>query len=219
MRNHARFGITSTVAIAAFLTIASAPAQAAEVHSPDAAGGGAILSQKTTVNASCVENVSAAIAAGRSGISLDACTTTSTLRASGEEPVTPADILAARADLSSTEYNTLMEAAVAGTVKSKSYSQTMNNVTNEETQSGKFFYDGSHAWVRTAYRGHQGTHFCTVNWAVGYAVTNKACSESGSTSQRDLHAQWNVALGVKGSPVSWDEKYTLHVNKSGSIWQ
>jgi hypothetical protein len=147
------------------------------------------------------------------------CTTTSVLSASTPSEVTVAEVLAQKSEFSSADYASLVTAAKAGAVKSRSYSQTFNNLTDQETQYGKFYYDGSRAWVGSTYRGLKGTHICKVDWAVGYAVSLRSCSESGSTSQRNLVAHWNVAIGIKGSPVSWDEVYTMHVNAAGSIWQ
>jgi hypothetical protein len=198
-----------------FGALAVAPASAVTgVSSPTA-----VVSTKTTTNSECVSAVTAARDAGDTSVSLDSCTSTVTLSESPEETVTAADLAQARQTLSSTKFAQLQTAAAAGTVKKKNYSQGFNNITDKQSQSGTFYYDGSRAWVTQTYRGHQGTHHCEVNWSVGYVVEEKACSESGTNAQRDLYVKWHFSAIPSGGLVNWDESHTMHVNKTGRIWQ
>ncbi|WP_141692785.1 hypothetical protein [Leifsonia xyli] len=141
------------------------------------------------------------------------------LTSSAATIVTVSGLAAAKQYLSAPAYQSLAAATAAGTVKGRSYSQAFNNITDQETQSGYFYYDGSHAWVTQSYRGTQGNHQCNVSWAVGYYVTNTGCTDTGSTSQRNLTMSWLIQVGIKGSPISWGESHTMHVNSAGSIWQ
>lgn len=209
--------VAPTAAMAAETTATPvAVASPADGSNTDA---GETLASATVTNQDCIDAIAAAVADGVSGLSADTCTTTVTLQATASVPVSMSDLAPAKSSLGGDEYTSLITSAAAGTLKRKTYSQQMNNITDSETQYGTFYYDGSHAWVTSTYRGYKGSHFCKVDWAGAYAVTSRGCSESGSTSQRNLTAHWNFALGVAGSPVSWDELYTLHVNSAGRIWQ
>ena len=57
------------------------------------------------------------------------------------------------------------------------------------------------------------------DYALGCAVEEKDCSESGSLSQRDLHMRWHISVIASGGQVNWDESHTVHVNAAGRIWQ
>lgn len=207
-------GTVSTAAMAmVFGVMAIAPASAAT--SPTST----VVSSKTTTNGECVAAVSSAQKAGDTSVSLDSCTSTVTVSESPEETATPADLAEAKQSLSATQFAQLKAAAAAGSVKKKNYSQGFNNITDKQSQSGVYYYDGSRAWVTAKYRGYQGTHNCVVNWAVGYVVEEKACSESGSNSQRDLYVRWHISAIPSGGFVNWDESHTMHVNATGRIWQ
>lgn len=197
-----------------FGAVAVAPASAAT-----GSASTIVVSSSTTTNSECVAAVTAAQSAGDTSVSLDSCTSTVTLSESPEEAVTADDLAQAKRALSSAKFAQLQAAAAAGTVKKKNYSQGFNNITDKQSQSGTFYYDGSRAWVTAKYRGYQGTHHCEVNWAVGYVVEEKACSESGTNAQRDLYVKWHISAIPSGGFVNWDESHTMHVNKTGRIWQ
>lgn len=207
-------GLVGTTAMATVLGLtAVAPANAAS------ATPSSVISSVTTTNAACVEAVTEAQQRGETSVTLDSCTSTVTLTASEEETVSPADLAQAARSLSPASFAQLRVAATAGAVKKKNYSQGFNNITDKQSQSGTFYYDGSRAWVTANYRGHQGTHNCDVNWSVGYVVEEKACSESGTNAQRDLYVKWHFSAIPSGGLVNWDESHTMHVNKTGRIWQ
>lgn len=133
--------------------------------------------------------------------------------------MTKNDLAAAKGSLSPEDYAELSAAVNAGTVHAKNYLQSFNNGTDGETQSGTFYYDGSHAWVDTPYRGINGTHDCHRDWAVGYSVELQSCTDTGSSTQRNLSMRWKFTPFVSAFPISWTESHTLHVNSSGTIWQ
>lgn len=197
---------------------AGAPAMAATTESAPQPTT-TVVSTTTNTNEACAAAVTAAIEAGNDAVSTDVCTTTATVVESPPQGVTAADLAQARQGLSRASFSQLEVAAAAGTVKKKSYSQSFNNITDKQSQSGVFYYDGSRAWVTAKYRGYQGTHNCSVNWAVGYVVEQKACSESGSNAQRDLYVRWHFSAIPSGGLVNWDESHTIHVNSAGRIWQ
>lgn len=175
--------------------------------------------QRTVVNEDCLAQMRAATSTDGVDGSTNVCTSTLVLRASAARPVTPKDLVGAKASMRSSDYATLLQAMATSSVKAKSYSQTISQITDEERQYGTFFYNGSRAWVTNAYLGFDGTHFCVVNYEFGMGVTNQACTDSGSTTQRNLTMIWKMSLIVSNGPISWSERYDLHVNKSGSIWQ
>ena len=209
-------------ALAASL-VAATPAMAVTAASAASTATGSsstiVVSSSTTTNNVCIAAVTAAQSAGDTSVSLDSCTSTVTLSESPEEVVTADDLAQAKQTLSSAKFAQLQAAAAAGTVKKKNYSQGFNNLTDKQSQSGTFYYDGSRAWVTAKYRGYQGTHHCEVNWAVGYIVEEKACSESGTNAQRDLYVKWHISAIPSAGFVNWDESHTMHVNKTGRIWQ
>ncbi|MEY3846278.1 MAG: hypothetical protein RJA66_545 [Actinomycetota bacterium] len=148
----------------------------------------------------------------------DVCRITVPTSYSDAKSITLADIQTAKSGLSVTEFASLAQAVTAGTVKSRYYSQQMNHITDSETQSGTFYYDGVRAWVTSSYRGFSGSHRCMIDWAVGFGVSPQNCYESGSTSERVLYQQWLMTPFLHGFPVSWSETYTLRVNAAGQVW-
>jgi hypothetical protein len=110
-------------------------------------------------------------------------------------------------------------AVALATVLSKSYSQNVNSITDSVTQYGRFYYNGTRAWVGTSYSGYRGTHFCKLDWSVGYSIQIVGCTESGGTAYRNLHMQWHYSAFVSGFPVQWEEMHTVTVNKNGVISQ
>lgn len=196
-------------AIVAALSLTSALPASAAVNDDT-------VESTTHTSQACVSLVTEAVKKGTTNLTLAVCTKTSTLTASAPRTVGVAEVQAVKASLNPEAYRTLLVAAVAGTVRSKAYSQSQNNITDQETQSGTFYYDGARVWVTTAYRGYTGTHRCVVNWAVGYGVSLEACNEGGTTTQRNLYQSWAFTPLNVGT---WTETYTMHVNSSGSIWQ
>lgn len=140
------------------------------------------------------------------------------LLVSAPQRVSVADVEAARSSLSASDYKELKAAAAAGAVSSKTYRRTYDNVVVAWSQSGRFYYDGSRAWVTSAYRGYSGTHSCTVNRAIGYVIEVKKCDESGSTSQRNLRAIWHSSAIPSGGLVNWDTLEFVYVNSTGRVW-
>ncbi len=181
--------------------------------------GSAPASAASTVNSAQIESVECISAYSELGHYSDLhCTRDIVLEVGPVERLTAVDLVAARGSLTPANFATLAAAYATGPVYGKSYSKTWNNLSDAQTQRGKFYYDGSRAWVTYAYRGFDGTHHCEVNWAVAIAVDLVACGEGGSSVQRDLYAQWHYSAIFKGFPVSWDEVHELHVNSRGYIW-
>lgn len=217
-RSFFRGAATLAVVLGAPLTYL-APASAADLVVGARPTDSTQTQTQTHVSQDCIDAIQGAIADGEAGLSTDVCTTTTTLTVGPTETVTLATAQGLKSSMSASDYASLLAAVATTTVRSKPYSQTMNNVTDQERQYGTFYYNGSRAWVTVTYSGRTGTHFRKVDWAVGYAVSLVGCTESGTTSQRNLYAHWKFSLVANESPIAWDEIYTLHVNASGSIWQ
>jgi hypothetical protein len=199
--------LTSVFALVVILVSQPANGQTLEVGS----------TTMTNTNQDCVRQINQERLLTGSTLTVDVCTTTTTLTIGPEQQVTVADVLPLASKLSQSGYSTLLAAAVAGTVKSKTYLQSMNNVTDGETQTGTFYYDGDRAWVTSSWRGYTGSHICKVDWAVGYTVTKIGCTDTGSPRTRTLSAHWGFR--PLNSFIYWEEVYTLYVNSAGSIWQ
>lgn len=115
------------------------------------------------------------------------------------------------ADISASAFATL--------VTRRTFSQTFSDIVDQQTHSGVFYADGHRAWVTEDFRGRQGSHHCSADYALGCAVEEKDRSESGSLSQRDLYMRWHISVIASGGQVNWDESHTVHLNAAGRIWQ
>lgn len=209
-----RIALSSVVLTISLAQVGLSPANADTLPNNDPVN---VVSTKTHISADCLAQIQALTT--DSGMSVDQtiCTTSSTLYVSDENTVTLAEVQGLSNSLSPQSFRSLMVAAVAGTVKSKTYLQSMNHGTDGETQTGKFYYDGARAWVSTTYRGYTGTHVCRVDWSIGFLIYQVGCSDSGSLSTRNLDAQWGfqpLAL-----PIYWEETYRINVDATGYIYQ
>lgn len=211
-------GMTYVVRAVATVILASSTlmvATSASAAAPAQEGQLKVVSTHKVTSSECVAKVQAR---GGSGREVAACTSTVTLAVGAETHPSSKDVASARSALSPREFEALSAAAVAGTVRAAPFQQGKNNGTDQEEQYGRVYYDGSRVWIAT-YGGYTGSHICKVDWAVGYDVTNTGCGDYGSSSQRSIYQKWKFSLGVKGSPVSWEETSTIFVNASGRFWQ
>jgi hypothetical protein len=171
-----------------------------------------------STNSACVTQLKSASARAAGSRSIDDCASKVVVETSAATPVSLADLDAAKSTMSASEYASLTAAVHASAVYSKSYSQTIYAISDQMKQYGTFYYNGSTVWVTSIYSGYKGTHYCTVPYAVGYSISNNACSDSGSTSTRTLTMIWNVAVGlIPRGPISWSESYSMHVSSNGAI--
>lgn len=205
----------SAAILAAGACVFAAPAYAES----SSASGLTEVSRISKTSAECVAKVTAAQESGTTDRIVEECTSSAVLSVSAPQPVTTADAEAEKSSLSPQGFSTLMDAVADGGVQKSEYSQQMNNITDAETQHGTFYYDGNKVWVTDDYNGFKSTHICAVNWNVGYSVDIVDCGDSGSQTQRDVNATWAFGIGIKGSPVGWNETYTIHVGNDGHVWQ
>ena len=200
-------------AVAGLLALGvSGPASAA-TGSPGASA--AAQTQRTSVtNASCLAAMKAAQAPST------ACTHTVVLTTSASTPVTSADLAQAKATMSPSEYASLAVAAATTAVSHRSYSQTISQITDQERQYGTAYYNGTRVWVTVAYSGYTGSHFCVVDYAVGYSISNNACADTGTNTKRTLTMNWNVSPGIiPRGPIQWNESFTMYVSSTGAVSQ
>lgn len=80
-------------------------------------------------------------------------------------------------------------------IYSNHYSQFTTGGAYTVTQNGTFYYNGTRVWVTVTYSGYTGSHSCFINYAVGVTISNIVCSESGTTSRRDMYMGWTVTIG------------------------
>lgn len=203
-----------TVAITVVLLLGGAASANAAPEGPSASAK-ANSQRSTTTNADCMAQLKKA----SSQVSTELCTSIVVLEVSEATAVTSGDLADAKSTMSESEYASLVAAAATSAVYSKNYSQTISQITDQERQYGKFYYNGTRAWVTTSYAGYKGTHYCVVDYAVGYSITKNWCSDGGSLAQRTLQMSWHFSVFVNGGPISWSETYTMYVNRSGAIWQ
>lgn len=178
--------------------------------------GGATTIQ--TVNKNCEAALKLAAVWSREKFTANVCKVDVTTSYSDARTLTLSDIMSVKDSLSDSDFDSLSRAVTAGTVKSRAYLQQMNHITDSETQSGTFYYDGARAWVISSYRGSTGSHRCMIDWAVGFSVAPQNCYETGTLNERGLSQQWLMTPLLNGFPVSWSETYTMHVNATGQVW-
>jgi hypothetical protein len=204
---------------AAGLVIASlSAAPAANADSAWGVSDKAGVSKVNSVSTACEVAMKGAERKAREKLSPDICKVQVVTSYSDAKKISVSDVQHLKGSLSASDYDSLSKAAVAGTVRSRFYLQQVNHITDSETQSGTFYYDGVRAWVTNTYRGMTGSHLCMIDWAVGFGVTPQNCYESGSTSMRILSQQWLMSPFLNGFPISWSETYTLRVNAVGQVW-
>lgn len=120
----------------------------------------------------------------------------------------------------STLPESLKVALSAGTVRSTYFRQTVYQGTDQENQSGRFYWDGSYSWLQVSYRGYSGWHDCWVSYAIGYSVDVTACNSGGRRSGTNYaHMRLKVTPLNKLIPISWNEDYHAYFNRSGNWWQ
>ncbi len=170
----------------------------------------------TTNSKPCVVAVAQFNAAHASSqVSDDVCTITTQTRIDSASIATPTAI-ESDAGLSADQKSSLLVAGAAATIHSAHYSQATFGAAYTQTQDGTFYYDGTRVWVTVTTSGLKGTHYCVTNYAVGVSITNESCSESGSSSVRNMYDQWRVSWVVNGSPLSYDVSMTWHLHANGT---
>lgn len=208
--------ISSVAASTALIALAGTVGAA--YASPIVGSQGAATTSVTRLNASCLAAVSQSAGLANQNQNLEVCKETITTVLGQSRTTTFSDIASISTKLSSADRASLTAAVATGTVKSRGYSQKVNNLTDSETQSGTFYYDGSRVWVTSSYRGLAGSHRCTVDWSVGYSVSLQGCYESGTTNVITLSQQWLFTPFVNGFPLSWSETYSIRVNALGQVY-
>jgi hypothetical protein len=200
--------------VIASLTVAPAANADPALGVSDKAG----VSQVNSISNACEVAVKGAELKARKKLSPEICKVQVVTSYSDAKKMSFSDVERLQGSLSASDYDSLSKAAAAGTVRSRFYLQQVNHITDSETQSGTFYYDGVRAWVTNTYRGVTGSHLCMIDWAVGFGVSPQNCYESGSTSVRILSQQWLMSPFLNGFPISWSETYTLRVNAVGQVW-
>ena len=175
-------------------------------------------SSRTEINQECQAAISAASVRTHQKLPIESCNVVITTSFSGTKLATLAEVNGLKDVLATSDFNSLTKAVALGTVRSRTYLQQINNITDSETQTGTFYYDGVRAWVTQPYRGFVGTHRCQIDWAVGFSVSPQNCYESGSSSVRILSQQWLMTPFFAGVPVSWSQTYSLRVDSLGQVW-
>ena len=210
---------TITAALMLFTLFALPSAATAQNLTASENGG---LTTSSTVSTSCELALKQAISEGYRPSQDGLCKVALKTTVSASKPVLSSELGGLKSTLSLGDYKALALAVSLGTVRSRNYYQQVVNLSNVESQSGTFYYDGSRVWVAEFYRGFTGSHRCQVERAAFYSVSPQNCYESGSTSNKTLSQQWLFTLGINAGavslPISWSETYSLHVDSYGQTW-
>lgn len=206
--------------VALLVAVAGSSTQAyAQGTSIGVGTGDSSVIEKSSAN--CEVAVQAMLAKGVVNIPNGLCRQSIKLTYSDSKPVTIAELPSLRGKMSTSEFAALTSAVTLGTVKSRTYIQTVGSVM-VESQNGTFYYDGTRVWVTESYRGFTGSHRCQVERAALALVALQNCYETGSTASKKLSQQWlfTVSAEVLGVniPVSWSDTYSLNVNQYGLTW-
>lgn len=171
-------------------------------------------STRTYVVNDCVSQVKAAIVAGQAnGTTVDDCQVTTGVTIGSTFVVTKSQILA-DSTLSSAEKSSMLAASATSAITGKHWSQFTTGAAYTRTQNGTFYYNGSRVWVTVTYSGYTGSHSCFTNYSVGFNLTGGSCSESGSTTQRNLYSDWDV--NPNGTPIHYNVSMTANVFSNGT---
>ena len=181
--------------------------------------GSATIIEKSS--ASCEAAVQATLSKGVVKVPNGVCKQSVKLSYSDPQQVNISELQNLRGTMSAPEFAALASAVTLGTVKSRTYNQTVG-ISTVESQSGTFYYDSNRVWVAETYRGFTGSHRCQIERAVFYTVALQNCFETGSISTKTLSQQWLFTLtlqtGLVSIPVSWSDTYSLNVNQYGLTW-
>ena len=187
---------------AAIILTGGAPATAVTLDSP------------TEYNEECLAEITAIQRVKGGTVDRQLCASTTTVTTGPAQSVSASDAKSATG-FSVQESSSLVQAAAAGAVRKKTYSQFTTGGNYTVTHNGTFYYDGSRVWVGTTYRGYKGSHRCFANYAVGVSITTNSCSESGSTTVRTMYYNWQVSVLFRGSPASYAMATSLKLYSGG----
>lgn len=198
-----------TVAVTMLMpTALSAPAQSLDL----APSMTPTVQTRTEVSDACLAAIEAyndTVSAIES-LSSDLCTSTVTLEVSAASNAGTSSL----ALTDTTAPSDLRAASLAGTVTSKYFKQTVVHGTDQETQSGVFYYNGSKAWIQT-YAGSTGSHRCWVNYAVGYTIDVVACD--GGAAGNPARARMGLKVTTPGLPITWNEEHFVSLHANGTF--
>jgi hypothetical protein len=154
------------------------------------------------------------------GLDDSICTITMETSATAPETVSAAD-LKADGTLRAANGQTLAEAAAAGTIKSRTWSQTQHSTIGSiawsEKHSGRWYYDSHYAWVRT-WHGKTGNHVCDQNSGIGVDFTPIACQEDGDHGGAiDNIDRYKTSAIWQGLHISVSHCMLTHTNGNGTL--
>jgi hypothetical protein len=119
------------------------------------------------------------------------------------------------ARLKSADGTTLAAAAASGNLYSRTFSESMRGAYYYnwvERHSGKVYWDGSHVWVTSSYRGAAGYHNCDQGSGIGYSIVVTNCADYNGVST-NYDQEWDyfqVHVVFKAVPIY--RSYNMHVN-------
>lgn len=212
---HIRF--TKAASILAFSLAGLASATAANAVPLVAPSDKGVSGSKTYLSKACESAWVASNKERLSTASLEDCRVKVTTSISDARTVNVSALGKLQTVLSPSEFQALANAVAAGTVKSKSFRQQSLHASSSLTQWGTFYYDGNRVWVVTPYRGFTGSHFCQVDYVLGFSIQPQNCYDTGSNSSRTIVQQWLVSPFLQGFPVSWAESYSIDVLANGTV--
>ncbi len=212
---HATFTKAASIFALSIAGLAAATAASAGPLIPPSDKGG--NESKTYQNKACESAWAAASKDVPVAPAGEPCQVRVTTSISDAKTVNASALSKAQSVLSPSEFQALTQAVAAGSVKSKSFRQQSIHASSSLTQWGTFYYDGNRVWVVSPYLGFTGSHYCQVDYAVGFSIQPQNCYDTGSTASRTIVQQWLVSPFLQGFPASWSESYSIEVLSNGTV--
>lgn len=194
---------------------ASATSSAANALEASSDRGG--TSSVTKINKDCEAAIRTSENQAPKQSLVENCKTVVTTAVSGARLVTISEVSELRDSMASSDYRELSRAVAAGTVKAKNFSQQSRHVASSLSQRGTFYYDGARVWISSSYRGFTGSHYCQVDWVVGFTIQIQNCNDTGTNASRLVTQQWLVSPYLGGFPLSWSESYSVQIFADGTV--
>ncbi|WEK60279.1 MAG: hypothetical protein P0Y60_13260 [Candidatus Microbacterium colombiense] len=124
--------------------------------------------------------------------------------------------------MSSTEAESFVSKAAAGSVHGATWKHSYSALLVVEIHTGTTYWDGTKAWVST-YRGLTGKHSCHVpgGWQYGGTVSGVKCNRPGPSTKADAVERFDLNALIKGFPVTLNIGLHYAITNKGvtSSWQ
>lgn len=180
--------------------------------------GAGTTTSTTQVSQECVDQFTALYREGKiSSLETDHCSATVVNWTSAATTPDEYEVINSMTGLSAAQQSEINASLNAGTIRSKSWKQTMNGGNYSQSHYGTFYYDGARAWSTVSYRNRLGSHRCATNYSIGVAITTQYCDSSWNGSYLQESHSYLVSYIFRGFPANYKMKMVTDLYKSGTV--